>query len=230
MAGYRTSSVDQATSDLAGVICHELNNIAVPLQGFADLALQDPGTGAGARALLDEIKVAVARLRSLATDLESLGSTAAPQSAVPIRECMPNDSGAEAAAPVVEWRCSPSTAIQVDPVHAQRALQALAWITGRAGSAISAAPRWSIAADRPNAARCAACGSELPRDTQVVVQAFRARPVPAEALKAPFSSARSARSGRRLSLAVVVHSTHYAGGHVFVDEGDGALTLAFPIA
>jgi hypothetical protein len=222
-------SAEQAVSDLAGVIGHELNNIAVPLQGFADLALQDARASAGDPGLLDEIRVAVARIRSLAADLETLGTTGADRSAVPMRDCVPELNAAGASMPAVDWQCDPSTLLEVDPVHVHRALRALAALTVATGTALSAPTDWIIALRPPSATRCAACGATLPRKIQLIVRAFTSRVLPAETLREPFGAARIGRASRRLSLAVLAHSTHCAGGHVFVDEHAVALCLVFPL-
>jgi hypothetical protein len=224
----RSRQAEQAVSDLAGVIGHELNNIAVPLQGFADLALQDARASEGDLAMLDEIRIAIARIRSLAADLESLGTTGSDPSAVPMRDCMPEVNAEGSSMPAVDWQCDPSTVIVVDSVHAHRALRALAAVSSSTGTAFSAPAEWSIALSRPSATRCAACDAPLPRKTQVLVRAFTARALPPETLREPFGAARVGRASRRLGLAVLTHSTHCAGGHIFVDENAVALCLVFP--
>ncbi len=229
--GESTQSAERAASALAGVIGHELNNIAVPLEGFAELALQSAGASDSVGPIIDEIKIAVARVKSLASDLESLGDTASRLRSVAIGDCMPDESGGDRSVPEVDWRCSPSTVVAVDPVHARRALQALAAVTGRIGTQFASPAGFSVAQEMPGTqARCASCGATPAHKDHVVVKAFSSREVPAEALRNPFGSARVGRASRRLGLAVLVHSTHCAGGHVFPDQKAGSLSVAFPIA
>jgi hypothetical protein len=216
---------------LAGIVGHELNNIAVPLEGFAELALQNVRASESVGPILDEIKIAVARIKSLASELESLGDTGSRVGPVAIGDCMPNESGADPVETEIDWRCSASTVVAADPVHARRGLQALISITGRTGSHSASPAALSVAQEAPGArARCAACGAAPPRKDHVVVQAFSSRAVSGEALREPFGSARAGRASRRLALAVFVHSAHRAGGHIFLDEDAGSLSVAFPTA
>jgi hypothetical protein len=233
-SGERIESAEHATSALAAVLGHELNNIAVPLAGFAELALH-AGPGESSAPVLDEIKIAVSRIKSLASDLESLGETGSRPMPIAIGECMPDESGTDPSLPGVDWRCSASIMVVVDPVHARHALQALAGVTGGSRAQFASLPGLRITQEvpgavAPGASRCAACGATQPRRDHVVVQAFSSRAVPAEALRDPFGAVRVGRAGHRLGLAVLVHSTHCAGGHIFLDESAGSLSLAFPIA
>jgi hypothetical protein len=226
--GDRIKSADHAANALAAVVGHELNNIAVPLEGFAYLALQTAGANEPVGPILDEIKIAVARLKSLASDLESLGDQGSPPKSVAIEDCLTAETGEDPWVPGIDWRCDASTRIVVDPLHARHALQALAGIAGGAASQFARLPAWHIGLDAPGAARCAACGAAPPRPGQVVVQAFTSRALPREALRDPFAAARPGRASRRLALAVLVHSTHCAGGHIYLDESAGSLSVAFP--
>jgi hypothetical protein len=214
---------------LAGVLGHELNNIAVPLAGFAELALQSAGTSASVRPMLDEIKIAVARIQALAADLESLGERSVSPTTVAIGACIPEAGGAIAAMPGIVWHCSANTLVAVDSDHARRALAALAATAGRNGGS-AAPPDWSIAQELPGAAPCAVCGVRLPRADHVMVRAFGSRLPPREALRDPFGPGGGGRPSHRLGLAVLVHSTHCAGGHLFEDAGAGSLRLSFPLA
>jgi hypothetical protein len=225
-----THSTAHAASTLAGVVGHELNNIAVPLLGFAELAVQQAGASESLGPILDEIKIAVARIKSLAADLEILGETASHVVAVAIGDCMPVASGAGPTSPGVDWSCSASTLVEVDREHARRALQALADITRRPRAQAASMSDWRVAQEAPGAARCAACGTALQRNDYVVVQVFSSRTIPSEALSDPFGSARVVRANRRLGLAVLVHSTHGAGGHIFLNPRSGTVSLAFPLA
>jgi hypothetical protein len=213
------------------VIGHELNNVAVPLEGFAELALQNPAASESVGHMLDEIKIAIARIKSLAADLETLGHAGSSPSPVAIGDCLPEEAGSDRPrVPEIDWRCSPATLVVVDGAHAKRALQALAGIAGRTGTQIPSLPGWSVARQAAVSAACAACGRTLPRKEHVRVQAFSSRAVPGEALKDPFGWPRVGRALRRLGLAVLVHSTHHAGGHIILDPGAGSVSLAFPLA
>jgi hypothetical protein len=222
---------ENATSALAGVIAHELNNIAVPLEGFAELAIQNAGASGSLGDILEEIKIAGARIKSLASDLESLGEMTSHVGTVAIADCMPREAAADQPGlPRIDWRCSASTLVAVDSAHARRALQALAALTDRTGSQSESLPGWNVGQAPTSTARCAACGGAQPRKNHLLVQGFSARLLPGEMLRDPFGSPRAGRASWRLALAVLVHSTHRAGGHIILDTGAGSVSLALPLA
>jgi len=215
---------------LAGVIAHELNNIAVPLEGFAELAIQNAEASESVGDLLEEIKIASARIKSLASDLESLGEMTSLVEPVAIGDCMPREAAADQPElPRIDWRCSASTLVAVDGGHARRALQALTAITARTGSPSESLPGWNVGQAPTSTARCAACGGAQARKNHVLVQGFSSRMVPGEMLRDPFGP-RAERATRRLALAVLVHSTHRAGGHIILDASAGSVSLALPLA
>ncbi len=214
---------------MAVIIGHELNNIIVPLEGFAELALHDAVAHEPVGPNLDEVKIAIGRIKSLASGLEILGETAYRLMPVSIGACLREGNGADPSLAKVDWQCRPSTLITVDAAHARRALQALAGLTARIGVQ-SALPGWRISREARGAARCAACGIALPRKDRIGVQAFTPHSVTVETLMHPFGPARAGRASRRLAIAVLVHSTHCAGGHLLLEQGAASLSLAFPIA
>jgi hypothetical protein len=221
---------ESATSALAGVIAHELNNIAVPLTGFAELAGQNAGANESLGNSLEEIKIASARIKSLASDLESLGEMTSLVEPVAIGDCMPGEAAVDQPElPRIDWRCSPATLVAVDRAHARRAIQALAAVIGRTGAPSESLPGWNVGQAPPSTARCAACGGAQARKDHLLVQGFSSRVVPGEMLRDPFGP-RAERATRRLALAVLVHSTHRAGGHIILDPAAGSISLALPLA
>ena len=137
----RAPPSESATSALAGVIAHELNNIAVPLQGFAELAGQNAGASESLGNSLEEIKIASARIKSLAADLESLGEMTSLVEPVAIGDCMPGEAaGDQPELPRIDWRCSASTLIAVDRAHARRASLDADFRAVRSGNAASHCP------------------------------------------------------------------------------------------
>lgn len=233
-ASRRAHSVeDSGTRTLAAIIGHELNNIAVPLDAFAELAVQNTEPGAPVRHSLDEMRVAIGRIKALASDLESLAESGSHPAPVAIGDCMPDAIDADVLRMgKVDWRCGVSTVVVVDRTQARRAIHSLAVITARGSSPFALGPEWSVSRGSvPAAARCVTCAAAARRkDIFVFVQADGSRPVSNDALRDPFGSARVGRAVRRLTLAVLVHGAHDAGGHIFQDPNAGSLMLAFPAA
>jgi hypothetical protein len=222
---------DEGTSTLAAVVCHELNNIAVPMGAFAELALQSGADGDSVRRSLDEMRIAIDRVKALASDLESLAESDSLPARVAIGDCMPAQFGGQRLeSGQIEWQCSAATSVLADRRHARRAIESLAVIASRPSSAPAAPPGWLIS--QLAAARCVVCGraAATRKALWVSVQVRNARPVAGEALRDPFGAGRASRAGRRLSLAVLVHSAHHAGGHLVQDEDSGSLSVVFPVA
>ncbi len=230
------SWVPTGTSGFAALVGHELNNIAVPLEGYAELVTESAVGPESLGHSLEEMRTAIERIKALAADLESLAEPSSPPLPVAIGACMPAADVAVAAgavpggAPDIDWQCSASIAVAVDRTHAQRAIGSLAILASPSGGPPSS-PKWEVWLGSAAPARCAAChAAARRRDRSVLVQAFSARPLAGDALRDPFGSARAGRLSRRLTLAVMVHSAHGAGGHVFLDESTGSVRLAFPVA
>jgi hypothetical protein len=211
------------------MVGHELNNIAVPLEGYAELVTESAVGPESLAHSLEEMRTAIARIKALASDLESLAEPSSRPVPVPIGDCMPVVRGAvPGGAGEIGWHCSASIAVAVDWAHARRAISSLGILASRTGGP-SSSPTWEVLLGSAAPARCASCNAAA-RGRCVLVQAFSARPLAADALRDPFGSARAGRLSRRLTLAVMVHSAHGAGGHIYLDENTGSLSLAFPLA
>lgn len=214
---------ERQTGLLSGIIGHELNNIAGALQGFTEIALNSARANEPVREYLGEMRIAIGRIHALAHDLESLGEFESIRTQVPIGDCMQ-------ASWTIDWRCASGTLIDVDALHARRALEALAHF-GKADRA-HAAGECCVTDELPPSAQCATCGAPLARNgrwVEVRVQSS-ARLVSREAVRDPFGAAPTGRMIKRLTLAALVHSVHCAGGHLLIDDGAGALGLGLVFA
>jgi hypothetical protein len=223
---------DPGTSALAAIISHELNNIAVPMDGFAELAVQNTALHEPVRYSLDEMRIAIGRIKALASDLESLAENGSRPAPIAIGDCMPDAADADALrVDKIDWQCGVSTVVTVDRAHARRAIHSLAVIAARGTSQFTRAPDWSVSVGPAAAgARCVACGATTRRkDIFVFVQAYGSHSVTSDALRDPLGCARVGRANRRLTLAALVHSAHGAGGHILQNETAGTLMLAFPV-
>jgi two-component system cell cycle sensor histidine kinase/response regulator CckA len=58
---------------LAGGVAHDLNNILLVLQGYAEMAVEEPASSPGVRVLLEEMRSATLRASRLVRDLQVLG-------------------------------------------------------------------------------------------------------------------------------------------------------------
>jgi hypothetical protein len=215
-------------SAFAALIGHELNNIAVPLHGFTELAMQSTAANAPARQSLDEMQIAIGRIRALASDLECLGESSALAARVAIGDCMPDAAGgSRPEAYTLDWRCPRATMIAVDRRHAQRAIRALASIATRLDARFASLPQLTASQQAHPRGHCAACGAALAgKDANVRVETYSAYALSREQICDPFGA--PGRGARRLTLAVLVHCAHHAGGHVVLDERSGRLSVAFP--
>lgn len=217
------------TGALAAIVGHELNNISVPLQGFVALASQNPLLSAADRQSFDEIGICAERIKRIAALLESLAETDAVPNSVAIGECMPVEmDGRVVEAANIDWRCSATTKIAVDRLHARRAVESLA------RAAIGAVPRapagrlLTVSKGLPSGSSCVVCGApSFDEEKLIVVTADGPRHVTEESLRDPLGSERAGRAVQRLTTAAVIHCTHRAGGHVFFDQESGSISIAF---
>jgi hypothetical protein len=223
---------ESKSGSFAAMVGHELNNIAVPLEGYAEQAADNAAATESAKNGLEEMRTAIARIRSIASDLENLAEPASPPITVAIGDCMPDDlADIAAGAPVIDWRCSASTAISVDRPHAERAIRSLGMLSARTRAQLKSVPTWEVFTGSAAPARCASCAAAARRkDHCVLVRTHTDRPVTADALNDPFGPARAGKLSRRLTLAVLVYSAHCANGHVYLDDDTGLVSLAFPVA
>jgi signal transduction histidine kinase len=215
-------SDDRQTGLLSGIIGHELNNIAGALQGFTEIALNSARGNEPVREYLGEMRIAIGRIHALAHDLESLGEFESIRTQVPLGDCLQSSWN-------IDWRCGPGTRVEVDALHARRALEALALIGKGEGAPVS--DLICVTDDLPASARCATCGAPIARHGKWVEVRVRSNPrvIHRETLRDPFGAAQTGRMIKRLTLAALVHSAHCAGGHVLIDDDAGLLGLVFAL-
>lgn len=218
------------TGLLSGIIGHELNNIAGALQGFAEIALHSAQANEPVKEYLGEMRIAIGRIHALAHDLESLGEFESIRSRVPIGDCMQP-------AWTIDWRCSSGTLVDVDALHARRAVEALAHLG--TGERAPLAGEFCVSEEPRLSAQCATCGADAAKDASKdspkngwVEIRVRSNPrvVNRETLRDPFGAALTGRMVKRLTLAALVHSAHAAGGHLLIDDGAGSLSVVFACA
>jgi signal transduction histidine kinase len=222
----KQAEIDPA--DLSAILAHELNNIGVPLLGFVDLAAENAPESELMRSYLDELRLGVARIAGLASDLESLAQVSSHPVCCAIGDCMPNtEEGNRDGTWAVNWQCSASTMVKVDAFHARHAIQSL----GRAAQSAATpdAPAvLVVSTETPQSASCAACGIAIsPRKRHVLVTVYGPRLATARGLRNPLGPQSAGRAIRKLGLAVFVHSAHRAGGHVLSDESAASLGVVF---
>jgi hypothetical protein len=223
--------LDCASLAALALIAHELNNITVPLDGFAEYALQHvPGYGV-ARGCIQEVQIGIGRIRALASDLESLGQTDSVREAITLGACMSRAlADVQQPAPPIEWCCPGDIQVKVDPMHAQRAIDSLIRVATATDS-----PAFPgvvmITQESSRLSVCGVCSASLKREGDwVFLQTTGIRRLNLEILRDPFRSRGGGRTSRRLALAVLECCAHRAGGHVSLDQGSDCLTLALPIS
>lgn len=220
-------SEDRRLGLLSGIIGHELNNIAGALQGFGEIALHRAGENEPVKEYLGEMRIAIGRISALAHDLEILGESESIRTRVELADCMHSAWN-------IDWRCSSEIMVDVDPLHAKRALEALTQI-GWGKRARDPSVELRVTEDLRTAARCATCGVPLAQAARtggwtLVQVLYDARILNREALCDPFGQAKTGRMLMRLTLAALVHCAHCAGGHILLDDPGGMLSLAFSAA
>lgn len=219
---------DAGAGALSAIVGHELNNIAVPLEGFTDLAMQSAPGNLPVRECLEEARIAIARISALAYELESLGETVSDPSSVEIGQCMPEPADLTEAW-TIEWRCRSATAVAVDRLQAQRAIRALINLATGTVSRSRGEPVLTVSQDSHPGERCVCCGASVAgRSRHLFAQVGDSRPVLRNVVRNPFGARGAGRSIRPLTLAVLVHCAHCAGGHLLRDKSSGSLSLALP--
>jgi hypothetical protein len=199
---------------LSAVIAHELNNIAVPLRGFVDLALQTTAADDPVRHSLDELHVGLDRIGMLAFQLESLAQQSSTLSPTTIGACL-----AETPQQLV-WSCSQLTPVTVDMDHVRRSLISLLHLAGPGPLLIGESAGDGLA--------CAACEKPFARGKVLEIQARGVRPAIFAAIGAPFGASQKLRTMQRLAIASLSHCVHLAGGHVIAHSSADSLGIVLP--
>lgn len=220
---------DVNAADLSAAVAHELSNIGVPLLGFLDLAAENAPQGELMGPYLDELRIGVARIAALASDLETLAQCSSHPRRCAIGECVP-DAQQGIHTWKMNWQCSASTMVKVDPFHVRHAIDTLARAALTAATQDSPA-MLTVTKETLPSASCAACGAAIsPRSKHVLVRAHGARLATAGALRNPLGPQSAGRAMRKLGLAILVHSAHRGGGHILFSESAASLSVALSAA
>jgi len=212
------------------LIAHELNNISVPLHGFAEHALEHvPGYGV-VRECVQELQIGIGRIRALAADLESLGQTDSLFELVPLRDCISRAiRSVQNLDPPIDWCCPKEINVRVDAEHAQRAIASLIRVAVAADSTQNPGSL-SIEKNDSKVGNCAVCGASVGTEGDwVLLRTSGIRRMKLDVLRDPFRSDTGGRTSRRLALAVLDRCAHRAGGHVYLNHRADVLTLVLPV-
>lgn len=208
-----------------------MNNIAVPLAGFAEYALQQAPRHSAIKECVEEFLIGTRRIRALATDLEILSQTDSIREAIVLGDCVRQAlAGSPGVFPKIEWGCPQDIKLRVDPWHAGRAITAL---LRAAMDTESDSYPGTMAVARKGLAilDCAVCDASLrPEGDWVFVRTSVIRRLSRSLLRDPFRSDIGGRISRRLAFAVLERCAHRAGGHIALDQDGDGLTLALPIS
>lgn len=199
---------------LSAVVAHELNNIAVPLRGFIDLALQTTAADDPVRHSLDELHVGLDRIGMLAYQLESLAQQSSTLSPTTIGACLAGNPHR------LVWSCSQLTPANVDVDHVRRSVTSLLHLAGPGPLLIGESAGDGLA--------CAACEKPFARGNVLEIQARGVRPAVFAAIGAPFQASQKLRAMQRLAVATLSHCVHLAGGHLVAHPSADALGIMLP--
>lgn len=226
-----TAPVEGDALAALALIAHELNNIAVPLNGFAEHAQQHVPPYGVVRECLQELQIGIGRISALAADLESLGETGSVPEVIGLGDCIGKAIPEKQRFQVqIEWCCPEDITVRVDPMHAQRAVAALLRVA-LAGESNSYPVTVSITARVSGVRECAVCGASLRRHGHwVFVVASGIRRLNRGVLRDPLGSDGGGRTSRRLAFAVLERCAHRTGAHISLDDNAEHLTLALPVS
>ncbi len=206
------------TATVSAVVGHELKNIALPLRGYIDLATEEGSLSDHTHKYFAELNAGIERIKALAHDLECLANEKSILESVPLQVCVQQ----------AQWYCDPATSVMVDAYHARAAIEAMARLVATSKLQQPAAVI-TIKRHAPDLSSCAVCGKTLPgTDGFVRVAAPESRLSRVDAIREMVSPGHPDLSVRRLTLAVMVHCAHHAGGHVIIDQRAGLIGLTFP--
>jgi hypothetical protein len=227
------SAKDDTTREagaLSAIIGHELNNIGMSLRGFSELFVQSMASLAD-MPYLNELRIAIKRTNSLAADLSNLGESESRPKRVPIAECLCDVDHEDLKGCIaIDWRCNRDIMVLADKPQAQCAIRSLALIATE--SRVHAISDMLIIGHGPTiTAQCIVCGDSVSGKHRFVsVQVQSARPQSPELLRKPLLYGSTGCGMRRLTLAVLGHCAHCAGGHVLLAEDLHSLSVVLPIA
>jgi len=199
-ASHRQPANSVPAEALSAVVAHELNNIAVPLRGFIDLALQTTAADDPVRHSLDELHVGLDRIGMLAYQLESLAQQSSTLSPTTIGACLAGNPH------------------QLD--HVRRSVTSLLHLAGPGPLLIGESAGDGLA--------CAACEKPFARGNVLEIQARGVRPAVFAAIGAPFQASQKLRAMQRLAVATLSHCVHLAGGHLVAHPSADALGIMLP--
>ncbi len=215
------------TEAAAATIAHELNNIAVPLRGFVDIAREIAWSGESrdadtVRQCFEEVHIGIGRISALSLELEGMAQLGSARRATRIGNCLAHLEGPGSSAQLkLVWACKPGIPVNVDLNSARWAIDSMVRIVGATTVAIDTAV--------PHPSKCAACEAALARGKKFTrVWTYGLRPNVLAALRDPFKRQHKLRALQRLGIAALVHCTHLAGGHL-IATGGGVLGIALPM-
>jgi hypothetical protein len=179
---------------------------------------------------MQEIQIAIGRIRALASDLEDLGQTDSVREVIALEDCiaraLPSVPGVT---PSLEWCCAQDIKVRVDSAHAQRAIVALIRVAMATDS--SQYPGAVTVTRQASGERnCTVCDASLKRkDSWVFLRTSGVHRLNPDVLRDPFRSDKGGRTSRRLAVAVLDRCAHRAGGHLSLDRNFDFLSLALPM-
>jgi hypothetical protein len=195
------------TALVSAIAGHELKNVAQTMQGFVELTTHAGPLSEPVERCFQELRIGIARITALAGELESLANPSGALQRIAIGT-LAHDS---------QWHCDPTRNVIVDPYHARAAIHALMRLARKPRQPASAG-LLTVSDEVADTAPCAACGASwsgaVPH-LRLQVEARVSRPE----TRYPDHTART------LTLAVLMHSAHRAGGHVEIDEAAQLLKL-----
>ena len=216
--------VGRTVARLSAGVAHDLNNILLVLQGYSEMAVEEPDSSPAVRALLDEMRAAAHRASLLVRDLQVLGERG--QSAARLIDL---SETVRRSLPSLRSACPDGFQIRADladglpPVKADEELvtRVVTALCSRARESMPEGGTVVVSTAAPSAAggvRLAVADSGPPLSAEARAQLFE-----------PYAPGPGGSKGQGLGMSVVRAAARRLGGELRVSSGAGGTIIELEV-
>jgi signal transduction histidine kinase len=206
-------STDFGDARSARLLAHELNNIALPLRGFVELAEDAPGDAQALRECFQEIRAGSRRLAELARDLAALAEDQPRRRLTTLGACLP--------APAERFLlpADPAIRLRADPDLLRSSIALLVKALG------SDVLFTALHARSRHVGKCDDCGVRMARTHHLLLHVQAPRTSLLRALRDPLDSSLRLSPTQRVRIAASARQLHLAGAHFSTGAPDAIIAL-----